>query len=169
MQRQTDELGSARGNVLALLSAVLRGRWNGLLRLRPATQPVGFECLREACGLCCSCFGGGVVVNGAEARALPIHSVKVTRGGTVLRAESNGRCALLSANLSCTAYDVRPQGCREYPWYRVSGELYFDSGCPGMRFDRDDRPKVAELRAVEGYLTVAAPLRRAILALFRVW
>lgn len=154
--------------MIALVRAIVRGRKLGLLRLRPARGPVALNCIGEDCGRCCKAFGGGVVVTASEADVLPLDVVRRTRGGIVLASRADGSCSLLSKT-RCIEYGSRPRGCREYPWYRVRDELYYDAGCPGITADRDDRPDAATLSPVEDYFPVSRPIRGFILAILKRW
>jgi Fe-S-cluster containining protein len=46
---------------------------------------------------------------------------------------------------------IRPQACKEYPWYNIGGKLYYDSGCPGIKHDQDQRPDVDEIQPLENF------------------
>lgn len=154
--------------MLGLVKTLLRVRWRGLLRLRPANHTLRLECVGEGCGRCCNVMGGGVVVTPDEANRIGPRFVAIQRGASTLRA--NGlRCCLLTEG-NCRAYDARPRGCREYPWYNLDGRLYYDSGCPGIRSDRDERPNVSAISPVAVYLpALPISLRRAAIAIMRVW
>lgn len=154
--------------MLALLRAIFRGRRVGLLRLKRASAPIALDCIGGACGLCCSAFGGGVVVTPSEAALLPLSALKSAGGGIVLTSRTDGSCSLLS-DKQCTDYSHRPRGCQEYPWYRLGNELYYDVGCPGITARRDERPDPAALADAEEYFPVSAPIRWVIVGLLKRW
>lgn len=99
----------------------------------------------------------------SEAQFLPPQSLAVTRMVIVLKSEE-GKCALLH-NAACECHSARPRGCREYPWYSVNSQLYYDSGCPGIRFDRDEHPSADKLADIDAYL----PFRSTKLNSLLVW
>lgn len=154
--------------MIAMVRAIIRGRRLGLLRLKRAAGPVALDCVGGACGLCCSAFGGGVVVTASEASILPLTALRNSGGGIVLASRDNGSCSLLD-NKQCTEYSQRPRGCREYPWYRFRDELYYDAGCPGITASRDERPNPSALAHGEDYFPVIAPIRWLILGLLKRW
>lgn len=146
---------------------ILRARSYGLLRLRPASKATRLDCVGGKCGLCCVALGGGVIVTGDESRQLPNHSIK--RFGEIIVIRSVvGTCCLLKDKL-CTVYEHRPRGCHEYPWYNVNGQLYYDKGCPGIRFDKDNRPDVAEISPVSKYFPTQRWVWKPLLRLLRLW
>lgn len=133
-----------------LLQIIFHARAKGLLRLRRADKSIRLDCIGGACGLCCEVLGAGVVVNEKEAEQLGDDAVSRSDKFIVLRSEGYS-CALLK-NKACSCYDKRPQGCSEYPWYRIDGQLYYDSGCPGIKFDRDERPSIDTITPFDLYL-----------------
>lgn len=151
----------------SFIVSLLRSRQSGLLRLRPADLPMRLDCKAGACGLCCRTMGGGVVVSQAEISALPANSLRLC-GAKIVLNSSCGTCSLLSNNV-CTSYQARPRGCQDYPWYRIGDDLYYDRGCPGMKFDRDERPKLEKIVEIKNYL----PARRwtwwLLLFTLRLW
>jgi Fe-S-cluster containining protein len=143
-------------------------RWHGLLRLRPATAPVRLECLGAECGKCCNLMGGEVVVTPSEAPLLSKHLVQISQSTSVI--EGNGCTCSLLVNGLCSKYDSRPKGCREYPWYNVNGALYYDAGCPGIKYDYDDRPKISTITSIENYYGILPKtIRRVVIKLMNVW
>jgi Fe-S-cluster containining protein len=91
-----------------------------------------------------------------------------TSDGVRLCSTATG-CALLEQNL-CTAYELRPQACREYPWYNVGGKLYYDAGCPGMQLGVEGRPNVASITPAEHYYRMfPGPIRAVVLRVLRLW
>ena len=154
--------------MLSALKAIIRARGAGLLRLRIANKPMRVECLGGACGICCSVMGGGVVLQD-KTEADQFATGEVRRCGTrSLLKEDSGACVLLENKL-CSRYNFRPRGCKEYPYYNVSGRLYYDKGCPGIKFDVDGRPRVEMVSVVEKYLPISRGAQRWLVLLFRCW
>ena len=153
---------------MSLILSILRVRFAGLLRLRPANRPMRLECLGASCGLCCKVMGGEVVVTDAEAQAIENFLLKKKSGVFTLKA--NGcSCALLVDGM-CSRYDARPKGCKDYPWYSIGESLYYDSGCPGMHDDEDGRPDVSAIRGLETYLSdIPFILRRFMTWVLTFW
>ncbi len=129
---------------------IRRARRRGLLRLQKADRPMRLDCPGGECGLCCEILGERVVVSSEEGMAIGEERL-VRQGADVFLRSERGVCSCLLEK-SCSIYDRRPQGCREYPWYRIDDELFVDVGCPGIRTDRDERPEVAAIRPVQFYL-----------------
>jgi Fe-S-cluster containining protein len=143
-----------------LILKIIFVRFHGLLRLRPATTRMRLECLGNDCGKCCKLMGGEVVVAAHEAGPIAEHLSELTANALKLR--SNGcACALLARGL-CMKYDQRPKGCREYPWYNINNSLYYDAGCPGIKFDVDDRPGISNIALAETYYSALPEFLRAI-------
>ncbi|MCB0832726.1 MAG: YkgJ family cysteine cluster protein [Bacteroidetes bacterium] len=136
--------------LLRLLTDILRARRNGLLQLRKADKPVRLECIGGECGLCCEILGKGVVVTEEESRRFTADQLERRGKSFVLKSTADGCCFL--KDKACSCYNDRPQGCRDYPWYQVYGQLYYDSGCPGMKFDRDERPPAGLIVQFRNYL-----------------
>src|SRR6266478_8845388 len=144
-------------HLFKLVKCVLRARRAGLLRLRRAKTPMRLECLAGKCGLCCSVMGGQVVVKPSEVPFLPSQHLE-KQGSAIVIMGGHGVCSLLKDN-ACSCYPNRPKGCREYPWYNVNGRLYYDRGCPGMKFDNDSRPNPDELTPIAEYFTTFSLIR----------
>lgn len=125
------------------------------------------ECKGGDCGLCCRVTGGDVVVTASEALKLPFDSV-IRTPKIIIMKSIQGQCSQLK-NARCDCYDARPQGCHEYPWYRIAGVLHFDSGCPGIRFDLDQRPPVETLSDIGLYLPAPKPIQQFLKIIFRLW
>jgi Fe-S-cluster containining protein len=150
------------------IRTLIGARRRGLLRLKKADGPVRLECLREKCGLCCDILGGAEV---EPQEAPPLRALRVIETvDTGLRLKCHGaRCVLLENNL-CSAYAARPRACREYPWYNVGGQLYYDAGCPGMKHDRDEHPDVETLRSAETYFNMfSRKIRPLVVGLLSRW
>lgn len=138
-----------------LIKAVKKAKKNGLLRLVPADVPVRLDCLADKCALCCRTLGAPVLTE-AEAEKIPAEIVDRTRTGTFVRSR-DCVCCLLKDNL-CSLYADRPKGCAEYPWYNIDQKLYYDSGCPGIKFDEDQRPDVGGIQPFENFFGKTAPI-----------
>lgn len=133
---------------LTLLRAVRKARRSGLLRLVEATEPTRLECLKAVCMKCCMNLGSPVVTE--EEAAKLGEDVLVRAKSTIFVRSKDSVCCLLNEGL-CSMYEARPRGCAEYPWYNIGGKLYYDSGCPGIRHDRDERPDVADIQPFENF------------------
>jgi Fe-S-cluster containining protein len=143
-----------------LFKSIVKARKVGLMRLRPATEITRLDCLMAACAKCCKNLGSPRVT---PQEAEKIGSEHLSRFGDALFTKScGGTCTLLREGL-CGIYDVRPRGCREYPWYNIDGKLYFDSGCPGIKHDRDERPKVGGIQPWENFFPQTGAIGQLIL------
>ncbi|MFC1737806.1 YkgJ family cysteine cluster protein [Planctomycetota bacterium] len=131
-----------------LLKNVIKGRRAGLLHLAPADKPMRLDCLAEKCAECCKYFGGPAVTS-QEAERIGSEAI-ITRRNALFVKSQNGICCVLKAGL-CSRYAARPKGCREYPWYNIDGRLYYDAGCPGIKFDKDERPEVKDIQPFENF------------------
>lgn len=150
-----------------LFRAIVHARLSGLLRLRRATGPTRLVCISGKCGLCCRVMGGGVVVTPKDFTRLPQNVTERVGKVIVLRSHAGVCNQLIDSRCGC--YDVRPTGCREYPWYSIDGELFFDRGCPGILHDRDERPSVGNLTPIEAFLPAHRTLRKLLIVLFNIW
>ena len=112
-------------------------------------------------------MGGAIHVTADEARELFITTPGCQSSTGSIKA-TGGVCSLLKAGM-CSRYESRPGGCKEYPWYNVGGRLFVDIGCPGIKYDKDGRPNVSEIRSIDTYLPSRSIFRKLILALLRVW
>lgn len=124
---------------LLLLKAIFKAKRNGLYRLAQADEPTRLDCLADKCAKCCKCLGSPVVT-ADEAVNIDDSVIYEYKHGMFIKSDDS-TCCLLKEGL-CSIYDHRPKGCREYPWYNVDGKLYYDSGCPGIKHDLDERPDV---------------------------
>jgi Fe-S-cluster containining protein len=136
--------------LLELIQIIFHARKKGLLHLQKADVPIRLDCIGGECGLCCEVLGGGVVVT--EKEAANIGESALIRSDKSIKMRSDGYACILLNNKTCSCYDHRPQGCREYPWYQIEGQLYYDAGCPGMKKDRDERPATGTIKPFENYL-----------------
>lgn len=146
--------------ILILIKAVFKARRNGLLRLTAADKPVRLDCLADKCALCCKTLGSPVVTE-QEAENLDCTSIVKTKHGMFIKSKGSV-CSLLKEGL-CSCYPNRPKGCREYPWYNIDGQLYYDIGCPGIKYDKDQRPAVNDIQPFENFfLPTPGPVIRLI-------
>ena len=150
-----------------LLLCLFRSRRVGLLRLTPASTKVRLECLGGQCGLCCSVMGGEVVVSSKEACAFSPSSL-VIQGSHIKLSGQRGMCSQLR-DKSCHCYEIRPRGCREYPWYNIDGALFFDRGCPGIKFDLDGRPDPKDITPIDSYFKTSNAIRQIMKAVMKRW
>lgn len=147
-----------------LFQIIFNARRKGLLRLRKADVPIRLDCIGGECGLCCEVLGSGVVVTEEEAAKLSENSV--VRSGKDIKLRSTGYACALLKDKACSCYIQRPQGCREYPWYQIDGQLYYDAGCPGMKLDRDERPAVYTIQPFDNYLPGTSKFLRQMMKKF---
>lgn len=146
--------------ILVLLKSVLKARRVGLMRLRPAAEITRLDCLMAACAKCCKNLGSPRVT---PQEAEKIGMEFLSRFGDALFTKScGGTCTLLLDGL-CGIYDCRPSGCREYPWYNIDGRLFFDSGCPGIKHDCDERPKISDIQQWENFFPQTGTIGQWIL------
>jgi len=131
-----------------LIKAIIKAKRNGLLRLVPATGPTRLDCLAAKCAMCCRTLGSPVVTP-QETEKIGYQSTVKDNHGMFVKSQ-NSVCCLLKDGL-CSIYKDRPRGCREYPWYYINGRLYYDSGCPGIKHDRDERPDVNDIQPFENF------------------
>ena len=107
--------------------------------VRPGTP--SFRCLADECGAMC-CRNPYRVDLGEDEVARLAGEVDVTevldeRVSMVLMRQEEDACVLLTDDLRCGAYDVRPKGCRDYP-FRLeleegqSPRVVRDLACPGF-------------------------------------
>ena len=108
--------------------------------VRPGTP--SFRCIADECGaMCCRNpyrvdLGENEVIR--LAREVDVSEVLDERASMVLMLQPEGdACALLGDDLLCSAYEVRPDGCRDYP-FRLESEagqsprVLRDLACPGF-------------------------------------
>lgn len=150
---------------IRVLRNLVAGRRAGLLRLRRADSPVRLECLREKCGLCCKVLGGTHVEPSEVAKLSKFNVLERAGEGARLACDS-GKCRALTEGV-CSVYEFRPRGCRDYPWYNIDGQLYYDAGCPGMKRGVDGRPDASLIRPVREYLPMG--LERILIWVMKIW
>jgi Fe-S-cluster containining protein len=132
-----------------LVKAILKARKEGLMRLTPATGATRLDCLKDKCAKCCRTLGTPVVTS-IEAEKIAAESLIKDKHGRIFTRSENSVCCLLKDGF-CSIYPVRPRGCCEYPWYNIAGRLYYDSGCPGMKHDLDQRPSAGDIMPFEDF------------------
>lgn len=129
-----------------LLAAVfLRATSRGLLRLRLDSDAVRLDCIGPACAKCCRAFN--LVHIKPEERDRPaLKQVRIIdiSGVSFIRGGREG-CAELSAGGDCGIYADRPATCRDYPWYKIAGDTYYDAGCPGIGHRAGVRPPTLDI------------------------
>lgn len=154
--------------MLSFLIKVIKVRYNGLLRLREADRPARLKCLKDECSKCCTLMGGEVTVTDKEARNIPQKLLTLKHSNYVIKSNCDS-CALLKKG-KCGYYKLRPKSCRDYPWYNIGNTLYYDSGCPGIQFDIDERPNVSTISPIESYFGfLPIIVQRVLLFLIKCW
>ncbi len=133
---------------ITLIKAIFKAKTNGLLRLVSASQATRLDCLADKCAKCCKTLGTPVTTP-QEAEKIGFDSIEKCQKSMFIKS-NKCVCSLLKDNL-CSIYLVRPRGCREYPWYNVDSRLYFDSGCPGIKHDIDERPDADSIQPFENF------------------
>lgn len=91
-----------------------------------------FRCL-PGCGFCCLCEPGLTPPERARFSGQLAGAVK-PGGDALLVVGQAGPCALLSAERACTAYELRPRGCRSFPFHASlswRAQVVLNRGCPG--------------------------------------
>ena len=150
--RKSQKTKAQRMN-LVLLKAIFKAKRNGLYRLVEADGPTRLDCLSEKCAKCCKCLGSPVV-SVDEAENIDEGVIYKCQNGMFIKSD-NSICTLLNEGL-CSIYHHRPRGCREYPWYNIGGVLYYDSGCPGIKHDADERPDVEGIQLFSNFFPGAS-------------
>ena len=108
--------------------------------VRPGTP--SFRCIADECGAMCCRSPYRVDLGEDEvsrlAREVDVSEVLDERASMVLMLQPEGdACTLLGDDLRCSAYEVRPDGCRDYP-FRLESEagrlprVVRDLACPGF-------------------------------------
>ncbi|MBW8036678.1 MAG: YkgJ family cysteine cluster protein, partial [Planctomycetes bacterium] len=137
------------GNVnWILVTSVMKARARGLYHLVPADKPTRLDCLMDACAKCCNSIGTPVVT---QKEADTIGADSIMKGKDSMFLKSQGCVCSFLKDGFCSIYAIRPKGCREYPWYNIKGKLYYDKGCPGVKYDIDERPDVSEIQPIENF------------------
>ena len=107
--------------------------------VRPGTP--SFRCLADECDAMCCRSPYRVDLGEDEvnrlAGELDVSEALEERASMVLLLQIDGTCALLTDDRRCSAYEVRPTGCRAYPFRleRESGRpptVVRDLACPGF-------------------------------------
>lgn len=91
-----------------------------------------FQCL-PGCGFCCLCQPG---LSPEEARRFtgPLARAVAPARDALRVVGQAGPCALLSPERACTQYDLRPRGCRSFPFHTTMAwrtQVNLNRGCPG--------------------------------------
>ncbi len=100
-----------------------------------------FRCLADECGAMC-CRNPYRVDLGEDevtrlASRVDVWEVVEERAAMVLMRQTDDACVLLTGALRCSEYEVRPKGCRDYP-FRLEVEdgrpprIERDLACPGF-------------------------------------
>ncbi len=131
-----------------LIKSVIKARRSGLYRFKLKTGPVRLVCLKDKCARCCRVIGTPVVT---PQEAEGIGSAALMTNKQAMFIKSAGCVCTLLKNGLCSIYPHRPKGCREYPWYNIDGRFYYDSGCPGLKFDIDETPDVNEIQPFDNF------------------
>ena len=131
-----------------LLKSVFRARKQGLYRIVPADKPMRLDCLMDKCAICCEAIGTPVITDD-EAKRIGEEKVIKTDDAIFMRS-MDCACPFLEKGI-CSIHKIRPNSCREYPWYNIGGRLYYDKGCPGVKYDRDERPNVQDIEPFERF------------------
>jgi Na+/proline symporter/Fe-S-cluster containining protein len=131
-----------------LITSVIKARAAGLYRIVPADKPIRLDCLMDKCSVCCNSIGTPVITD-AEAKTIGPDSIMTDKDASFVKS-TGCICKFLAQGL-CSIHTTRPKACREYPWYNIGGKLYYDSGCPGVKFDKDERPDVNEIQPFENF------------------
>ena len=107
--------------------------------VRPGTP--SFRCLADECGAMCCRSPYRVDLGEDEVSRLAgevdVAEVLEERASVVLLRQVDDACVLLGDDLRCAAYEVRPNGCRDYP-FRLEQEdgqsptVLRDLACPGF-------------------------------------
>jgi len=139
---------AARNVNWVLIKSVIKARRKGLYRFKSPTGPTRLVCLKDKCAKCCRAIGTPVVTEG-EAETIGNDCLMTEKGAMFVKSE-DCECTLLKQGL-CLIYPRRPKGCREYPWYNIDGRLYYDSGCPGLSYDKDERPDVNNIQPFDNF------------------
>ncbi len=133
---------------LILIRSIVKARKAGLYRLAPADKPARLDCLKDKCARCCRTLGTPVT-SAQEADRIGYESIMTDRDARFVRSQ-RCTCTLLRDGL-CSIYPKRPRGCCEYPWYNIAGKLYYDRGCPGVKYDKDERPDAGDIQPFENF------------------
>jgi Fe-S-cluster containining protein len=91
-----------------------------------------FAC-QPGCGFCCLCEPG-LSPEEKGRFAGPLASVIAPAGDALRVVGQAGPCAVLSAERTCTQYELRPRGCRSFPYHTNFGwraQVNLNRGCPG--------------------------------------
>ena len=132
-----------------LIRSVMKGRAAGLYRFRPGSEATRLDCLMDKCARCCNSIGTPVVTP-EEAEKIDSDSIMTDNKDAMFIKSEGCVCPFLIDGL-CSIYTARPNACKEYPWYNIGGKLYYDSGCPGIKHDKDERPNIDDIQPIENF------------------
>jgi len=149
--------------MIEIIIDIIRIKKRGLLHLKPAKNPLRLECNPNECGLCCRILGntGKIFVSKEDAKTIDPIFLSIENKREFIR--SNGQACVCLINNKCDIYKFRPKGCHEYPWYNINGVLYYDTGCPGIKTDFDDRPSIDTIQEFENFYLFAPKFIRYLL------
>jgi sodium/pantothenate symporter len=132
-----------------LIKSVFKARQNGLYRFKSPAGPIRLVCLKDKCAKCCKVIGTPAVTD-QEAKIIGFDLLMTDSSGAMFVKSDGCTCTLLENGL-CSIYPRRPRGCREYPWYNIDGRFYYDSGCPGLKYDKDEIPPVTDIQPFNNF------------------
>ena len=135
-----------------LLARIAVLRRSGFLKFRKANEPIRLVCMEERCPKPCCRFLGPPEITVSEGSLIGMEYVNRKADAYHLKSAECGGCCRWSASGQCLSYHMRPQACKDYPWYNIEGQLFYDAGCPGLIFGVDGRPNVQEVRSFRFYL-----------------
>lgn len=129
--------------VLAAVSAVAGAFSLGWLsvfasRVRLASKKDRFKCMM--CGNCCRLRFIHLTKDDVERIQSRGHrDFYDTVGGERMLKRSRGRCMFVGKDDSCSIYELRPEVCRKFPFFRMFGLNYCRavSYCPGVEAMKD--------------------------------
>ena len=96
-----------------------------------------FTCLADECGaLCCRAPYRADLSEAEAARLIPVAEIEEHGSVALLAQNADGACNLLSPDLRCREYALRPSGCAQYPYllhFEAAAPLLMrDPACPGF-------------------------------------
>jgi Fe-S-cluster containining protein len=123
-----------------LFKLFIRASIRGLLKLKKDNDKVYLECLEGKCAKCCKTFNL-IYINNNELKSKKSDlMLKFLNKKAYIKGTHQG-CSYLSNDGTCSIYDNRPNVCRSYPWYKIDGDIFYDSGCPGIKYCSDGKQK----------------------------
>ena len=96
-----------------------------------------FVCLADECGALCCRAPYRVDLDEVEsARLIPLAEIEEHGAVSLLAQDADGACGLLTEDLRCREYALRPRGCAQYPYLLhfegAAPLLMRDPACPGF-------------------------------------